>query len=316
MVGENKVSKDVGLWGKFSDAMEVLNKLIKDKNKPFADYAKKTKCVMQTSQKVYFPADRRILDGKKIDDELAKLVKLPSPVTSILTEITLPVDEEVRKIYKGNLTEFNSYMLLVAVDVEEIKKAFADEPVLVDVDMAFALMFEMPEEISFIKGSLNWALSPIIYCIKYDSSRGYILDGIYATNIFGKNGPGKEFGVTGFSTILNTCALFNLENTKTETHKAPTALNNARIRRGKQPYYDYKVLVVDNERWDGLSGKSSHSERGGVRSHFRRGHIRRLETGKSVWVRHTIVQGSKEGFVEKTYSLDSKNALHQVSPSE
>jgi hypothetical protein len=124
-----------------------------------------------------------------------------------------------------------------------------------------------------------------------------------------------EEGMASFDTLINTCAILNLENVTTETHKAPTALNNARIRRGKQPYYDYKVLVVDNERWDAPTRKSSHSERDGVRSHFRRGHIRRLETGKSVWVRHTIVHGSKEGFVEKTYSLDSKNAVHQVPPS-
>jgi hypothetical protein len=79
-------------------------------------------------------------------------------------------------------------------------------------------------------------------------------------------------------------------------------LNKKRLLHDRQPLYSYHVLVVDGECWDRPETAQS-DEKGGVRSHLRRGHIRRLDETRHVWVRATYVHGSRPGFVDKDYTL-------------
>ena len=65
--------------------------------------------------------------------------------------------------------------------------------------------------------------------------------------------------------------------------------------------YSYHVLKIGGEVWDNPYVMGA-GDKGGVRSHLRRGHIRRLEH-KNVWVRSAYVHGSVEGFVEKDYQV-------------
>lgn len=305
------MSKDVGLWGKFSSAEETL--LILAKNGTSDAYKRLsagTLPLLKKSQKVYFPSNRRILAGKAIDDQIAELVRLPYPVTTILTDTELPVSDEVRRIYKGPKTKFDSHSVIIAFDPTEITDigGYTIYPQK-ENSIGFICILEIPEEVR--EHYLKWALVPTVF-FAYRSENGYTIEGEALED---KNSEAfSQEGLFNFDVILNTCAVLNLQNVSAETHTAPAALNKARIKKGKAGLYDYKILVVDGERWDGRHS-TSHSNHDGVRSHFRRGHIRRLETGKAVWVRSTIVQGSREGFVEKTYSLESKNAVHQVPSS-
>jgi len=95
--------------------------------------------------------------------------------------------------------------------------------------------------------------------------------------------------------------LLSLHGTEKITVVPPVKLAKRRNKQGKPPLYEYHVLKISGEVWDNPHTSESTSG-GGVRSHLRRGHIRRLEN-KNVWVRHTLVHGSREGFVKKDYEF-------------
>jgi hypothetical protein len=82
---------------------------------------------------------------------------------------------------------------------------------------------------------------------------------------------------------------------------APEALNKKRARSGKLPIKSHKVLHLvlpsSHNNRDALGG--SHRS---PRVHLRRGHIRRLENGLTVWVSACVV-GSKHGIVTKDYAV-------------
>ena len=115
------------------------------------------------------------------------------------------------------------------------------------------------------------------------------------------NDIAREINIlTEFLSVLS-CA-----NVSTEIQAAPKALNRARQGKKKEPLYDYHVLVIDG----GVSTGPSHSgERNDgdpkVRTHLRRGHIRRLDGGaRRIWVNATIVApGSKLGVAGKEYRV-------------
>jgi len=96
--------------------------------------------------------------------------------------------------------------------------------------------------------------------------------------------------------LLNALACANVRIERSEPKK------NAKIK-GALPFDAYHVLVVDtHRRAPGGEGKGgSHRS---PREHLRRGHIRRLQSGKRVWVNATIVAaGRGGGVVRKDYSV-------------
>lgn len=95
--------------------------------------------------------------------------------------------------------------------------------------------------------------------------------------------------------------LMSLQNVSHEEILPSEALNKKRAANGKVLLYSYHVLTIDGQR-------TSASERGSVtdirlRSHYRRGHIRRLDETRRIWVRPTFVRGSARGFVDKDYRI-------------
>lgn len=102
--------------------------------------------------------------------------------------------------------------------------------------------------------------------------------------------------------LIQACSVLNCANIATSDVSASSVLNQKRRKKGKQPFFTYKVLQIADERK--ASGKpgagGSHAS---PRMHLRRGHIRRLG-GKITWVRPTMVSaGSPVGVVAKDYSV-------------
>jgi hypothetical protein len=95
--------------------------------------------------------------------------------------------------------------------------------------------------------------------------------------------------------------MLSLHNVSTKEIASPAALNKKRQRNGKLPLYDYHVLAVDGSEVYGRDSDDKTDRE--IRSHFRRGHIRRLDETRRVWVRATIVHGSAKGFVDKDYDV-------------
>jgi len=87
---------------------------------------------------------------------------------------------------------------------------------------------------------------------------------------------------------------------------APVKLNKKRAKKGRIPMYEYKILDIVA---DVLQAPQSASKphQGGThaspRMHKRRGHVRRLRSGRTTWVRNAIIGKPGHGSVEKEYSV-------------
>lgn len=103
--------------------------------------------------------------------------------------------------------------------------------------------------------------------------------------------------------ITELCVLLGLNNTSASKLLPPKGAVRARAAKHKTPLYDYHVLVVDGETWSHERSDAPTSGLG-VRSHLRRGHVRRLADGRRVWVRATYVHGQVDGFVAKDYKVE------------
>lgn len=112
---------------------------------------------------------------------------------------------------------------------------------------------------------------------------------------------GKPLRQGAFVAITELLVLLSLANVGTKLIEPACELNRKRLARDRLPLYDYHVLTIaGREVFD--RGGSGFSDRT-LRSHYRRGHIRRLNDGRHVWVRNTIVHGKRPGFVDKDYDL-------------
>lgn len=91
------------------------------------------------------------------------------------------------------------------------------------------------------------------------------------------------------------------KNISTANHQDASPANTKRIKSGKLPIYETKMLVIDtNYSSIGQEGGSvSHSS---PRQHLRRGHIRRLPKG-NIWVNSCVVGDASKGVINKSYAV-------------
>lgn len=106
---------------------------------------------------------------------------------------------------------------------------------------------------------------------------------------------------------IEFCLLMNCSNIRPKEIKASEALNKKRAKSGKIPFFSHHVIVVDDAtNKQGATSQEDSFTGVQMRSHARRGHIRRLQSGKTTFVRPTIVGKASLGFVEKTYQVNAK----------
>lgn len=87
---------------------------------------------------------------------------------------------------------------------------------------------------------------------------------------------------------------------------APANLNKKRAKKNRVPMYEYKVLDIVADILHTPTPAARPSQGGthaSPRMHKRRGHVRRLHSGKTTWVRNTIIGKPGIGTVEKEYSV-------------
>lgn len=104
---------------------------------------------------------------------------------------------------------------------------------------------------------------------------------------------------------IDLCLALACNNVASTKVSQPHRLNRARIKQGKLALPDFHVLTIGGEAY---TGASNEGQRDGVRSHLRRGHIRRLSEQRVTWVNATIVNGNRTGFVDKIYNAKSRVA--------
>jgi len=104
--------------------------------------------------------------------------------------------------------------------------------------------------------------------------------------------------------VLELCEALSCSNVTHEVMKPiDTAKNAKRIKQGKLPMYETRILVVratDNKTYPNRNSGNTHKS---PRQHLRRGHIRKLQNDKKVWVNPCIVGSSDNGVIQKQYQV-------------
>lgn len=121
-------------------------------------------------------------------------------------------------------------------------------------------------------------------------------------NMVGEMARSDWAGEPGF--LLAVIGLLNARNA-TETRTVDQAkLNKARIKRGKPPLFEHKILKIKHRRMTRPIGyDSGRGNYAPMREHFVMGHFKTRRTGIFFW--HPHVRGyAKHGRIEKEYSTD------------
>ena len=105
--------------------------------------------------------------------------------------------------------------------------------------------------------------------------------------------------------LLELCEALSCSNIKHEVMEHYDAkMNQRRIKDGKVPLYETRTLWLDAPSTivyggnEGIGG--THRS---PRQHLRRGHIRRLQSGKKVWVNSAVVGARNGGVICSTYAI-------------
>ena len=146
-------------------------------------------------------------------------------------------------------------------------------------------------------GQFLWARTP---------NGGWGIGGDGTPNLLGDNlgehaHRQREAVGKAVSIAWSVFAVMACSNVRAQEHKPADALNKKRLTAGKQPLVSYKTLeiVTPSERGESACSGGTHAS---PRVHLRRGHIRRLGDGRTVWVQACVV-GSKHGMVIKDYRV-------------
>jgi hypothetical protein len=98
-------------------------------------------------------------------------------------------------------------------------------------------------------------------------------------------------------------AWYSALSTGAEAHTPyikPTFTNKRKIAAGKAPTYDWRTVIIGAKSAKGESKGGTHAS---PREHDRRGHLRRLRTGKNVWVKPCKVGSAALGSVFHDYEV-------------
>lgn len=102
--------------------------------------------------------------------------------------------------------------------------------------------------------------------------------------------------------ILEFIEALSCTNVEQTIHQEASQKNAQRIKSGKLPIYETKVLTIKaSEPKNNKQGLSTGTH-ASPRQHLRRGHIRRIETG-NIWVNACVVGSKENGIINKSYNV-------------
>jgi hypothetical protein len=109
----------------------------------------------------------------------------------------------------------------------------------------------------------------------------------------------------GILVLLQMCSVLNCSNVRHEEIREPKFINMKRAAKGKPKLDAYRILTVDDGEKVRHEGERSDAGWTGVhrRQHVRRGHIRRYQTGRCIWINQMVVGRAEFGKLDKDYKL-------------
>lgn len=101
--------------------------------------------------------------------------------------------------------------------------------------------------------------------------------------------------------VVELVEALSCKNISLENYQESSQSNSKRIKKGKLPFYETKMLVVNTILPTLTATKSTRNGyHSSPRQHLRRGHIRRLPSG-NIWVNSCVVGDHSRGRIEKQY---------------
>lgn len=283
-----------GQWKHFADAIRDLK--APDVLDPITRVSSE---FLVRSERFYLPHGSSVLDGRILDDEVKALMYLPADIVSVLWETDMHDGE--------GLPAGRTLVITLAMNLDRV----------------FFPGFIAPH----LKGAADFFVISLLKTastnrwVSYGCVIGVVLtpEGEAGYKLLLFDTPAVDMCVlmcgsreklleehrSDVSAVMNLCTLLNTKVAQKERRTPPRLLSKMRASASKPPLPDYHVLKVGGETWDKPHVESSGDGRSGhaVRSHFRRGHIRHLSGDRFVWVRNTVVTGSRPGFVDKEYRV-------------
>ncbi len=117
-------------------------------------------------------------------------------------------------------------------------------------------------------------------------------------------------GLQGYTSIVNCefileelLSALSCRNVSIANHQEAFPKNASRIKAGKLPLFEIKMLVINTQH--GTSGKTGNGggSHASPRQHLRRGHIRRHPTAGNIWVNNCVVGDPAKGIIDKQYRV-------------
>jgi hypothetical protein len=103
---------------------------------------------------------------------------------------------------------------------------------------------------------------------------------------------------------IELCEALTCSNVRTATLQEASPANARRVRDGKLPILETRVLTIDVPVAKGAGARAgAMGDRASPREHLRRGHIRELPDGRRIWVSPAVIGAGNQGRINKSYRL-------------
>jgi hypothetical protein len=239
----------------------------------------------------YVPEGGYMLAGRELDQSLKELVKLPFDTTTLLTTTRINEERGRPKVATWKI----SIAFTLGGDLSQRFGLF-EHAASPDVP-AFGLISVLlaPEG--------RWLVLPACAICALPTDRaGCCIDATPAAPELPKTQAVAKMFDEDFGEVANLCVMLNLQNVQAEKFAGHAKVGFRAWKSGLKALNSYHVLRVAGELWDRPAAEEGVGT--GKRSHYRRGHPRRLDGGaRSIWVRQHFVHGSRPGFVDKDYEV-------------
>lgn len=256
--------------------------------------------LMREAQKFVLPFEGELVDMKTYRPEYAPMLRLPFPAVSL--------EFPTRDSTEGSVLK--STKMIILAWTNEYETDFRMPGTSADT-VYFTNVWLDDEQGEWEPSPVVWGFVPSE--LETSENGEFVLSGFrhFAghVNAYKRLGEGEQraaFLEHELSTLVKPlfefCLTVNCQNVTTAVIPPPEKLQKKRLKNGKEPLYTYHVLQLPQQGSEG-GGHGLGYDRTGPRVHWRRGHLRRLQTGHVIWVRPAIVGNAERGLVDKTYRV-------------
>jgi len=272
--------------------------------------------LMRNSVKFSLPADADLIDVCDVSRDYVDLVRLPYPVVALEFSVTAMGPDGVGKLSKrgadgvikqskrivlcwdsrastgwkfnSHATETESIIYCMAISFDDRQNIWIPEPAIawIDKNFEFIKSKKIIKNVDFILPFPEWE-EKLLGSEFFESDISWAI-------------------VASVSPMIAFCLAINCSNVTAAPVAPSKKLNSKRMLAGKEPFDTCHVLTVSGKRIGSEVGGGTHSS---PRMHLRRGHIRRLSSGKTIWINNTIVGRSDLGKVRKSYAMSSRRKV-------